>query len=249
MFDASIERHATPAFPSFVDAAPTGACAALEEESFCLPCTLARMEGTAAGPVRRRRIRRREALFRQGDDFQGLYAVVAGSLKSVLHADEGTEQVAGFHVSGDLVGLDALAWRRHESAAIALEDTELVALPFGEPGQGGAALATSLARLLSREVVRERRHMMVLNQRSAEARVAAFLLDMSQRMEARGYSPAEFHLRMTREEIGSYLRLNLETVSRAFGRLRRQGLVVPEGKHVRLTDVPRLKLAALPARH
>lgn len=193
----------------------------------------------------RRRLRRGEALYRQGDPFRRIYAVVAGSLKLVVPEEEGAEQVVGFHVSGEVLGLDGIALRQHECTAVALEDSEVISVPYdsGASRVASGAVADAVARLLSREVVRERRHMMLLNRRSATQRVAAFLLDVSSRMQARGYSETDFHLRLSREEIGSYLQLELETVSRAFSKLRAQGLLAVDGKHVRLLDLPRLRQA------
>jgi CRP/FNR family transcriptional regulator, anaerobic regulatory protein len=221
-------------------------CDALDDHGLCRPCALARIDSPAAASGARRRLRRGEALYRQGDPLRRIYAVVAGSLKSVMatDADDG-EQVVGFHISGEILGLDGLALRQHESTAIALEDSEVIAIPCdGSAARvGGGALADAAAHLLSREVVRERRHMIVLNRKSAVERLAAFLLDVSRRMHARGYSGTDFHLRMSREEIGGYLQLNLETVSRAFSKLREQGLVAVDGKHVRLLDLPRLEQA------
>jgi CRP/FNR family transcriptional regulator, anaerobic regulatory protein len=221
-------------------------CDALDDRKLCRPCALARIDSPVAAAGARRRLRRGEALYRHGDPFRRIYAVVAGSLKSVVptEGDDG-EQVVGFHISGEILGLDGLALRQHESTAVALEDSEVISIPYDSSASriAGGALADAAARLLSREVVRERRHMILLNRKSAAERLAAFLLDVSGRMQARGYSGTDFRLRLTREEIGSYLQLELETVSRAFSKLRKNGLVDVDGKHVRLLDLPALAQA------
>jgi CRP/FNR family transcriptional regulator len=108
------------------------------------------------------------------------------------------------------------------------------------------SLQHHLHQVMSREIVRDHGVMMLLGTMRAEERLAAFLLNLSQRFGARGYSPAEFHLRMTREEIGSYLGLKLETVSRAFSRFQDEGLISVQQKHIRIVDIPRLKTLLTP---
>jgi CRP/FNR family transcriptional regulator len=165
--------------------------------------------------------------------------VRAGTFKSVMVGAAGDEHVTGFQVGGDVLGVDGLARQRHESTAIALEDSEVLVMPYGATAPATAFTAELhhlMARLLSREIVRERQRSQLLAHRSAETRVAAFLLDLSQRMQARGYSETEFHLRMTREEIGSYLGLQIETVSRALGALQNKRLLQTQGRRMRLLD-------------
>lgn len=215
-------------------------CSTLDGEDLCVPCGLARLgaQATGTGP-RRRRLVRGDCLYRQGDAFEAIYAVRAGSLKQVVHGAEGSEQVTGFHIDGDILGLDGVARDRHECSAVALEDADVLVLPYGDPSwwTGPAARQPlAITRLLGRQLVRDQQRAQVLARRSAEARLAAFLLDVSQRMRARGYSGTEFHLRLSREEIGSYLGLQLETVSRVFTRLQQQRLLRADGKHVQRLD-------------
>jgi CRP/FNR family transcriptional regulator len=223
-------------------------CDSLERDDLCLPCSLARLPATAgAQRLQRRRLVRGESLFLQGEPFQGIQVVRAGSFKSVFHTHDGVEQVTGLHVEGDVLGLDGLARDRHENAAIALEDSDVLLLPQGDAAwwnDAGPDLQRAVTRLLSRELLRERRRLQLLSLRSAEARVAAFLHDVSVRMHARGYSACEFHLRLTREEIGSYLGLQLETVSRAIASLQRQRVLRAQGKHVRVLDAASLAACA-----
>jgi CRP/FNR family transcriptional regulator len=227
---------------------PGSVCSALGEADLCLPCGLARLEEPGL-QVKRRRLPRRATLYRQGQAFDAVYAVRAGTFKSVQHTHDGLEQVTGFHVPGEVLGLDGLARERHESAAVALEDSEVLVLPYAQLRGIASAidgLHDLIARLLSREMVRDRGRLQLLAHRSAEVRLCAFLLDLSQRMRSRGFSGTEFHLRLTREEIGSYLGLNLETVSRTFGSLQQQRLLAVEGRHVRLLDLALLAQAAGP---
>ncbi|WP_327212925.1 helix-turn-helix domain-containing protein [Ramlibacter sp. Leaf400] len=164
----------------------------------------------------------------------------SGTFKSELQLADGREQVSGFHMAGELMGLDGLAQGRHASGATALEDAEVCAIPYGQLADlsaGSAALQAVVTRLMSREIVREHSLMLLLGSMSAEERLAAFLLNISQRMKARGWSPSEFHLRMSRAEIGSYLGLKLETVSRTFSAFAQQGLLQVDRRHVRIVDL------------
>jgi len=192
----------------------------------------------------RRRVKRGEALFRAGDEFSSIYAVRSGFFKSTAIKDDGREQVAGFHMPGELLGLDGIASGTYHGNAIALEDSEVCVLPFGlieTLAREIPALQRQLHSVLSREIVRDHGVMMLLGSMRAEERLAVFLLNLSRRFHRRGYSPTEFHLRMTREEIGGYLGLKLETVSRLFSKFQEDGLIEVEQKHVRIVDVAGLE--------
>ena len=165
----------------------------------------------------------------------------SGTFKTVIPGLEGREQVSGFQLAGDVLGLDGLAHGRHASRAVALEDSEVVVLPYGGDARGDPRkLVEVLPRLIGRELVRKQKLAVLLSCMSAEQRLASFLLNLSRRLEARGYSATEFHLRMTRSEIGSYLGLNLETVSRTLSSLHHRGLVEVSGRHVLLRNRPAL---------
>jgi CRP/FNR family transcriptional regulator len=154
--------------------------------------------------------------------------------------------VTGFQMAGELLGLDGLAAGKHASTAIALEDAEICAIPYALLSDLAATttdLQHVVSRLMSREIVREHSLMMLLGSMNAEERLAAFLLNISQRMKARGYSASEFHLRMSRAEIGSYLGMKLETVSRTFSAFAQQRLLAVDKKHVRITDLDGLQKA------
>lgn len=188
----------------------------------------------------RRRIKEGEVLFHSGQPFAFVYAVRSGTLKATLATSDGREQVGGFAMAGELLGLDGMASGTHSTTVTALEDAEVCAIPYAQLLQLGAdspRMHLTLTRLMSIEIVRERRLMLLLGSMNAEERLAAFLADMSGRMKARGYSASEFHLRMSRADIGSYLGMTLETVSRAFSSFQRQRLLEVDKKHVRILDL------------
>jgi CRP/FNR family transcriptional regulator len=192
----------------------------------------------------RRRVKRGERLFTAGDEFTAIYAIRSGTFKTNVVDGEGREQVTGFFMGGELLGMDGIGAGRYNGTAHALEDSEICVMPY--------ALVESMARdypqlqrhlhaVLSREIVRDQGVMMLLGSMRAEARLAAFLSNLSKRLVRRGYSASDFHLRMTRDEIGSYLGLKLETVSRLFSQFQRDGLIDVDQKHVRILDIAGLE--------
>ncbi len=192
----------------------------------------------------KRRVRQGEFLYRGGAAFHCLFVVRAGMFKTVLIDSEGREQVTGFHMTGEVLGLDGIETERCQSTAIALEDSEVWEIPFARLEalcRQDSAMQRMLHRLMSREIQRDYLMMLLLGSMSAEERLAAFLVNLSQRLTARGYSPVRFVLRMSRREIGSYLGLTLETVSRVFSRFQREGLIRAELKAVELKDLARLR--------
>lgn len=190
-------------------------------------------------------VKRGQTLYRSGDRFGMLYAVRLGSFKTVLLSDDGHEQIVGYHMPGEILGSEAIGSGVYGCEAIALEDSQACSISFAHLeafARTQDGVQQNLHRILAREIVRERRMMSVLGTMSAEQRVAAFLLDLSQRYAARGYSSSEFVLRMTREDIGSYLGLKLETVSRLLSRFQREGSIQVQGRIVKLLDRPTLRL-------
>ncbi|OFW07922.1 MAG: hypothetical protein A3H27_02240 [Acidobacteria bacterium RIFCSPLOWO2_02_FULL_59_13] len=189
----------------------------------------------------RRHVRSGGPLFSAGDPFGSLYGVQGGFFKTSAVDGEGRWQVTGFYMAGDLLGLDGIGAGRYQLTATALEDSVVAVMPYP------LDLQCELHGTLSREIVREHRLMLLLGSMHAEQRLAVFLLNLSRRLQRRGYSPLEFHLRMTRADIGSYLGMTLETVSRLFSRLQEQGILEIEQRHVRLIDADRLRAIAEPA--
>lgn len=189
-----------------------------------------------------RLVRRGETLFRAGDTFKSLYAVRVGCFKTIIFRDD-HEQVTGFHIAGEPLGLDGVYSGKQNCDAVALEDSQVCVIPYDlleNLCHGVKSIQQHVHQMMSGEIVRGTHLAMMLGTMSAEQRVATFLTNMSSRMKARGYSAAEFNLRMTREEIGSYLGLKLETVSRMFSKLQRNGMVVMSGKLVKIIDSGRL---------
>ncbi len=217
-------------------------CSTCHLRDLCLPCGMTGpdVERLDALMFARRRVKAGETLYREGDKFQFIYAVRSGTFKSSLTLRDGREQVSGFHMAGELMGLDGLAQGTHASTATALEDVEICAIPYANLAAlsvGSADMQIILGKLMSREIVREHSLMMLLGSMNAEERLAAFLLNISQRMKARGYSASEFHLRMSRAEIGSYLGMKLETVSRTFSAFQSQRLLEVDKRHIRIVDL------------
>jgi CRP/FNR family transcriptional regulator len=217
-------------------------CSSCNMRELCLPQGLrdADMKSFEKVVYARRRIKRGEALFATGDEFKAVYAVRSGFFKSSLVDGEGREQVTGFFMGGELLGMDGIGAGRYNGAAIALEDSEVCVLPYALIEQIAAeipSLRRQLHSIMAREIVRDHGVMMLLGSMRAEERLATFLLNLSKRFTARGFSPSDFHLRMTREELGSYLGLKLETVSRLFSRFHDDGLIEVQQKHVRILDI------------
>jgi len=222
------------------------ACSSCSLRELCLPAGLdsGEMEQMDRLVTHRRKLRRGTGLYHAGEPLAALFAIRSGFMKSCVLHDDGREQVAGFHMAGDLLGLDAIGGGNHTCDTIALEDTEVCEIPFASLEQLSRELPSlqhQLHRIMSREIVRDHGVMLLLGSMSAEERLAAFLLNLSQRFAARGYSSSEFRLRMTRQEIGSYLGLKLETVSRAFSGFQERGLISVRQKEVRILDAPGLK--------
>jgi len=216
-------------------------CATCSMRELCLPSGLspAEMGQVDAMIGKRTKLKKGDALYRAGEPFASLFAIRLGSLKTTVLAEDGREQVSGYHMPGDLVGLDGISTDRHGCQAVALEDTEVCALPFArieELARDVPGLQHNLHLFLSREIARDHGVMLSLGSMRAEERLALFLLNLAERYRRRGYSSTEYVLRMTREEIGSYLGLKLETVSRLFSSFQKDGLIDVQQKHVRIRD-------------
>jgi CRP/FNR family transcriptional regulator len=192
----------------------------------------------------RRKVRRREALFRNGERFTSLYAIRTGFFKTRVASEDGRDQVTGFQMAGEIIGLDGIVNNQHTCDAVALEDAEVCVMPFDrieELSREVTALQRHVHQIMSREIVREHGVMLLLGSMRAEERLAAFLLNLVQRLHARGFSQSELVLRMTREEIGSYLGLKLETVSRTLSKFAEDGIVDVEQRNLRIVDAEALR--------
>ena len=222
------------------------ACSNCNLRELCLPFGLSVEELERLDDLvsTRRRIKRGDHLYRAGEEFDGIYAIRSGFFKTDVLLEDGRDQVTGFQMAGELLGLDGISTEHHTCNAIALEDSEICAIPFSRLevlSREIHSLQRQFHKVMSREIVRDHGVMMLLGTMRAEERLAAFLLNLSQRFTARGFSHAEFYLRMTREEIGSYLGLKLETVSRAFSKFQEEGHIAVQQKHIRILNVNGLK--------
>lgn len=193
---------------------------------------------------KRRRVKQGELLFNSGDTFTSLYAIRTGFFKTCVTSEDGREQVTGFQMAGEIIGMDGIVSDRHNCNAVALEDAEVCVMPFAtveDLSRELPALQRHVHKIMSREIVRENSVMMLLGNMRAEERLAAFLLNLLQRLHARGLSQSELLLRMTREEIGSYLGLKLETVSRAFSKFSEEGIIEVKQRYVKILAPEALK--------
>ncbi|MBZ9783673.1 fumarate/nitrate reduction transcriptional regulator Fnr [Pseudomonas sp. REP124] len=218
-------------------------CSVLE---LCLPIGLTGQEIERLDTliVQRLKVRKSAALYRAGDPLRSLYAVRIGSFKTSVLSVDGREQVTGFQIPGEMLGLDAISTDRHACNAIALEDSEVCPIHFAHLEKLAHELPSlqhNLNRVLSREIVRDHDMLMMLGNMNSDERLAAFLLNFSQRFHTRGYSSSNFVLKMRREEIGSYLGLRLETICRGIAHLRDQGLVEISGRNVTIRNMDGLK--------
>jgi CRP/FNR family transcriptional regulator len=215
------------------------ACSNCNLRELCMPIGLKEVELQRVDDLvsQRRGIKRGATLFHNGEPFTSLYAVRTGFFKTSLTTEDGRDQVTGFQMAGEIIGLDGIVNEHHTCDAIALEDAEVCVMPFDrieEISREVGALQKHVHRIMSREIVRENGVMLLLGSMRAEERLAAFLLNLVQRLHTRGFSQSELVLRMTREEIGSYLGLKLETVSRTFSKFAEEGIIEVKQRHVRI---------------
>ena len=214
-------------------------CSTCSLRELCLPVGLRPDEFEQLDTVIKQshRLKKGEFLFRSGESFHSLYAIRTGFFKTTVASQDGRDQVTGFFMSGELIGMDGICTHSHSCDAVALEDSEVCELPFGHMealSKEIPSIQTHFFRLMSREIVRDQGVMLLLGNMRAEERIAAVLLNLSQRLHHRGFAANDFILRMSREEIGSYLGLKLETVSRTLSRFHQEGLILVEHKHIRL---------------
>lgn len=222
------------------------ACSNCNLRELCMPIGLNAHELDRIDEVvsMRRKIKRGGTLFSNGESFTSLYAIRTGFFKTSIATEDGRDQVTGFQMAGEILGLDGIVNDHHSCDAIALEDAEVCVMPFNrieELSREVSALQHHVHKIMSREIVREHGVMLLLGSMRAEERLAAFLLNLVQRLHARGFSQSELVLRMTREEIGSYLGLKLETVSRTFSKFVEDGTVEVQQRHVRILDTAALQ--------
>jgi CRP/FNR family transcriptional regulator len=233
-----------PAVPATTD----GRCGACGTNRFCLPTELDPLAGLRFDALisQRRRVARGTFLYRTGQPLRNLHAVRCGYFKTVRPGPAG-EQVTGFQMAGELLGLEAIGSGCHRCDAVALEDGVVCDVPFAALEQlfdEVPGLQRRMFRLMSSEMNREQDLMLLLGNMRAEQRLAVFLVDIGERYAARGYSATQFQLRMSREDIGSYLGLTIESISRLLARFAKLGLITVAKRAVVLRDPARLSAMA-----
>jgi len=193
------------------------------------------------------RLKKGDLLYRQGESLDALFGLRTGSVKTQLEDASGQVQITGFFLPGEVIGLDGMLDSLHASNAVAMEDSEVCVVKLediDEVSRYAPSLQGQVRRIMSKEISRSHQVLLALGSMRSEARLAAFLINLSQRLSALGYSSTDFVMRMSREEIGNYLGLTLETVSRLFSRFARDGLIRVSQREVRILDLDALKQLA-----
>jgi CRP/FNR family transcriptional regulator len=224
-------------------------CAGCSMHQLCLPMGLDEGELVRLDQIigKRSRVLRDERLYQMGQPFRSLYAIRFGHFKTYQINAAGEQQITGFQMAGELLGMDAISSDRHQCDAVALEDSEVCEIPFSGLEELFGQVPTLLRhfhRLMSKEITREQNIMLLLGNMRAEQRFAVFLVNKSARYAARGYSPTQFQLRMSREDIGNYLGLTIESISRLLSRFKKQGWLKVDKREVTLLDPVMLKALA-----
>ncbi len=215
-------------------------------QELCLPAVVSDQDLDRLENILSKRIRiaRGESLYRAGDVFSSLFAVRLGHFKTVYSESPATKQIIGFQMSGEILGMEGISRPRHKCSALALEDSEVCEIPYSRLESLLSelpSLQSHFHRMMSREIGREYQVMLLLGSMSADQRVAAFLLNLSRRYEARGFSSLHFVLRMTREDIGNYLGLTIESVSRVFSRFKKNDWIEGSLRDVKILDLKALE--------
>ena len=217
------------------------ACSTCSLHDLCLPRGMSDTDVAELERIvsRSRPHPRGKTLFRADEPFRAIYVPRSGAIKTYTLGPDGGEQIIGFHLPGEVIGLDGMVEHRHRVTAQALELSSVCEVPFDLLEHAAArvpALQHQLMRLMSQEIAGKEQQLLILGDHSPERRLALLLLDFSQRFAHRGFSASEFNLPMSRQDIAAYLRLAAETVSRAFSKLQRDGLVQVDGRLVRIAD-------------
>jgi CRP/FNR family transcriptional regulator, anaerobic regulatory protein len=238
-----------PLHPAVSLGALKASCGACSMHQLCLPMGLENAEIDRLDQIigARRRLARDERLYAMGEPFRNLYAVRFGHFKTYQVNAAGEQQITGFQMAGELLGMDAISGDRHHCDAVALEDSEVCEIPFSRLEELFGHVPTLLRhfhRIMSQEITREQNVMLLLGNMRAEQRFAVFLVNLSARYAARGYSPTSFALRMSREDIGNYLGLTIESVSRLLSRFKKQGWIAVDKREVTLLEPAKLKAIA-----
>ena len=225
------------------------ACHDCSLRELCLPLGLNAGDLSALDSMikRTRKLKKGEFIYQIGEPLTSLYAISSGSAKTCEIAATGEVQITGFHLAGELLGVDGISNERHHCDAVALESTEVCEIPFDKLEQLAhevPGLQHQLLRIMSREIVHDSELLLMLGKMNAEERLAVCLLSFSHRFLELGYSGTDFKLSMSRQDMGDYLGLALETVSRLFSRFQDEGLLAVDGRRIQILDSVRLAAVA-----
>ncbi len=217
--------------------------------SLCIPFTLNTAELELLDNIieRKKPIQKGEQIFKSGDPLKSLFAIRSGTVKSYTITEQGDEQITGFHLAGDVIGFDGIHAQAHQSFAQALETSMVCEIPFhvlDELSGVMPKLRQQIMRLMSNEIMSDQEMILLLSKKNAEERLAAFISNLANRFGSRGFSPKEFRLTMTRGDIGNYLGLTVETISRLLGRFQKSELIEVKGKYITILDENGLHLLA-----
>lgn len=230
------------------------ACKSCNLHDLCLPLGLDMGDIDKLDKIikRSRPLQKGEYLFNSSDDFTSIFAVRSGSIKTFTESEQGDEQITGLYLPGELLGLDAIHKSIHPCSAIALETTSLCEIPFDTLEDLSARIPElhhQLFRIMSKEIASDQSLLMLMAQKSAEERLAAFLVNLSSRLKQRNFSDTEFNLSMSRKDIGNFLGLTIETISRTFSRFQSEGILSTQRKYVNIHKLDKLKEMAGLANH
>lgn len=221
-------------------------CANCSLNQLCIPFSLDENELRTLDDIieRKKPFHKGDTLFEAGEKLKSLFAIRSGSFKSFLVDDQGVEQITAFHLPGDVIGFDALSSASHQSYSQALETSMVCEIPFttmDDLSERMPKLRTQITRLMSNEISQDQNMLMLLNKKTAEQRIATFIASLSDRFGQRNLSKHSFRLTMTRGEIGNYLGLTVETVSRIFSKFQKAELISVDGKFIEILDIEKLR--------
>ncbi|MGZ9898367.1 electron transport transcriptional regulator EtrA [Shewanella gaetbuli] len=223
----------------------TGSCAIHCHDcsmgALCIPFTLDNAELDKLDNIieRKKPVQKGDQIFKSGDSLRALYAIRSGTIKSYTITEQGDEQITGFHLAGDVIGFDGIHSQMHQSFAQALETSMVCEIPYetlDELSGTMPKLRQQIMRLMSNEIMSDQEMILLLSKKNAEERLAAFIFNLANRFGDRGFSPKEFRLTMTRGDIGNYLGLTVETISRLLGRFQKSNLIEVNGKYISIVD-------------
>lgn len=207
----------------------------------CIPFTLSSQELDELDKIieRKKPVQKGDKIFKSGDGLTSLYAIRSGTIKSYTITEQGDEQITGFHLAGDVIGFDAIHKAAHQSFAEALETSMICEIPYDTLDELSGTmpkLRQQIMRLMSSEIMSDQEMILLLSKKNAEERLAAFISNLASRFANRGFSPHEFKLAMTRGDIGNYLGLTVETISRLLGRFQKAQMIGVNGKYITIVD-------------